>query len=143
MSNSRQSGTKHNICSGNGQSTVGGPEWIKMASSGQNGPKWTILVHFGLANAKVQFHFGPFWSSTLSDSTAAAPYLLRCAILSLVLLAETLCCFGFGAPPKQMTYNCCLTLPARAQFVTQKRLGVCTTNPKNLLRLLSRKSLQG
>ena len=52
----------------NGQSTVGGPKWT---SSGQNGPKWTILVHFGLANAKIQFgirsfwpkwSFGPFWT---------------------------------------------------------------------------------
>ena len=27
----------------------------------QNGPKWTILVHFGLANAKIQFGIRPFW----------------------------------------------------------------------------------
>ena len=65
----------------NGQSTVGGPKWTKM-DLGQNGPKWTILVHFGLASAEFQFGirpfwpkrwFGPFWSSTLSDSTAAIP----------------------------------------------------------------------
>ena len=62
---------------------LNGPKWT---SSGQDGPKWTILVHFGLENAKkpvrnkVIFdqngrldHFGPFWSSTLSDSTAATP----------------------------------------------------------------------
>ena len=54
-----------------------------MDLSGQNGPKCSILVHFGLANAKIRFGirsfwpkwlFGPFWSSTLSDSTAATPY---------------------------------------------------------------------
>ena len=64
----------------NGQSTVGGPKWTKM---GFFRPKWTILVHFGLANAKIRFgirsfwpkwSFGPFWSSTLSDSTAATPF---------------------------------------------------------------------
>ena len=47
-----------------GQSTVGGPKWTKMA-------KWTKMVHFGLANAKIQFgirpfcpkwSFGPFWT---------------------------------------------------------------------------------
>ena len=58
----------------------------------QNGPLQAKMDHFGpfgLANAKIQFgikhfdqngcldHFGPFWSSTLSDSTAAIPYLYR------------------------------------------------------------------
>ena len=50
----------------------------KWTSSGQNGPKWTILVHFGLANAKIRFEirsfwpkWSPFWSSTLSNSTVA------------------------------------------------------------------------
>ena len=47
---------------------LNGPKWT---SSGQNEPKWTILVHFGLANAKIQFgirsfwpkwSFGPFWT---------------------------------------------------------------------------------
>ena len=47
---------------------LNGPKWT---SSGQNGPKWTVLVHFGLANAKIQFgtrsfwpkwSFGPFWT---------------------------------------------------------------------------------
>ena len=43
-------------------------------------PKWAILVHFGPANAHFDQngrldHFGPFWSSTLSDSTAAIPYI--------------------------------------------------------------------
>ena len=60
---------------------LNGPKWTSL---GQNGPKWTILVHFGLANAKVRFgirsfwpkwSFGPFWSSTPSDSTAATPYV--------------------------------------------------------------------
>ena len=60
------------------------PKWIKMGLFRPNGPKRTILVHFGLANAKIRFgirslrpkwSFGPFWSSTLSDSTAATPYL--------------------------------------------------------------------
>ena len=31
------------------QSTVGGPKWTP---SGQNGRKWTVRGHFGLANAK-------------------------------------------------------------------------------------------
>ena len=35
---------------------LNGPKWV---SSGQNGPKWTILVHFGLANAKIQFGIRP------------------------------------------------------------------------------------
>ena len=46
----------------NGQSTVGGPKWTKI---GQNGPFWSILVHFGLANTKIQFGIRPFrpkWS---------------------------------------------------------------------------------
>ena len=47
----------------NGQSTVGGPKWTKMDLFR---PKWTnILVHFGLANAKIQFGIRPFrpkWS---------------------------------------------------------------------------------
>ena len=49
----------------------------------QNGPfrpKWTKMVHFGLPNANIRFgidHFGPFWSSTLSDSTVASPYKRR------------------------------------------------------------------
>ena len=41
---------------------LNGPKWTKI---GQNGPKWTILVHFGLANAKIQFGIRPFrpkWS---------------------------------------------------------------------------------
>ena len=37
---------------------LNGPKWT---SSGQNGPKWTILVHFGLANAKIQFGIRSFW----------------------------------------------------------------------------------
>ena len=37
------------------QSTVGGPKWTKMVLFSQNGPKSTIFVHFGLANAKIQF----------------------------------------------------------------------------------------
>ena len=40
-----------------------GPKWI---SSGQHRPKCTILVHFGLANAKIWFgirSFRPKWSS--------------------------------------------------------------------------------
>ena len=45
----------------NGQSTVGGPKWTKWTCLGQNGPKWTILVHFGLANAKLRFGIRPFW----------------------------------------------------------------------------------
>ena len=36
---------------------LNGPKWT---SPGQNGPKWTILVHFGLANAKIQFGIRPF-----------------------------------------------------------------------------------
>ena len=52
-----------------------------------NGPKWTKMDHFGLADAQIQFgiraldqngrldHFGPLWSSALSDSTAAIPYI--------------------------------------------------------------------
>ena len=35
---------------------VGGPKWT---SSGQNGPKWAILVHFGRANARIQFGITP------------------------------------------------------------------------------------
>ena len=63
-----------------GQSTVGGPKWTK---TDLFRPKWTILVHVGLANAKIRFghfdqngrfdQFGPFWTSTPSDSTAASP----------------------------------------------------------------------
>ena len=41
----------------NGQSTVGGPKWTKMDLFR---PKWTILVHFGLANAKIQFGIRSF-----------------------------------------------------------------------------------
>ena len=36
----------------NGESTVGGAKWTKMDLYR---PKWTILVHFGLGNAKIQF----------------------------------------------------------------------------------------
>ena len=36
---------------------LNGPKW---PSSGQNGPKWTILVHFGLANAKIWFGIRSF-----------------------------------------------------------------------------------
>ena len=39
----------------NSQSTVGGPKCTKMDLFR---PKWTILVHFGLANAKFQFGIG-------------------------------------------------------------------------------------
>ena len=62
---------------------LNGPKWTSL---NQNEPKWTILVRFSLANAKIQFgirtkmdqngrldHFGPFWSSTLSNSAAASP----------------------------------------------------------------------
>ena len=37
---------------------LNGPKWT---SPGRNGPKWAILVHFGLANAKrtILDHFGP------------------------------------------------------------------------------------
>ena len=45
------------------------PVWTKLDLCR---PKWTILVHFGLANAKIQFgirsfsvpkwSFGPFWA---------------------------------------------------------------------------------
>ena len=41
----------------NGQSPVGGPKWTKMDLFT---PKWTILVHFGLANAKIQFGIRSF-----------------------------------------------------------------------------------
>ena len=41
----------------NGQSTVGGPKWTKMDLSR---PKWTILLYYGLANAKIQFGIRPF-----------------------------------------------------------------------------------
>ena len=62
-----------------GQSTVGGPEWTKIDLFR---PKWTILVsripnsssecsHFD-QNGRFK-HFGPFWSSKLSDSTPATP----------------------------------------------------------------------
>ena len=67
----------------NGESTVGGPKWTKMDLCR---PKWTKMDHFGLANAikssSEEGHFdrngrldpfGPFWSSTLSDSAAASP----------------------------------------------------------------------
>ena len=55
---------------------LSGPKWT---SSGQNGPN---MVHFGLANAKIQFgiwafrpkwSFGPFWTILLSDSTVCTP----------------------------------------------------------------------
>ena len=36
---------------------LNGPKWT---SSGQNGPIWSILVHFGLANAKIQFGIRSF-----------------------------------------------------------------------------------
>ena len=42
------------------QSTVGGPKWTKIDLFRRNGPKWTILVHFGLANAKIQFGIRSF-----------------------------------------------------------------------------------
>ena len=45
----------------NGQSTVGGPNGPKWTSSGHSRPKWTILVHFGLANANIQFGIRSFW----------------------------------------------------------------------------------
>ena len=41
----------------NGQSTVGGPQWPK---TDLFRPKWTILVHFGPANAKIQFGIRSF-----------------------------------------------------------------------------------
>ena len=50
---------KHNI-SGMARvrlADLNGPKW---ASCNQNGPKWTILVHFGLANAKIQFGIRSF-----------------------------------------------------------------------------------
>ena len=37
---------------------LAGPKWTKM---GIFRPKWTILVHFGLANAKIQFGIRSFW----------------------------------------------------------------------------------
>ena len=40
-----------------GQSTVRGPKWTKIDLFR---PKWTILVHFGLANAKIQFGIRSF-----------------------------------------------------------------------------------
>ena len=40
-----------------GQSTVGGPKWTKIDLLR---PKWTILVHFGLANTKIRFGIRPF-----------------------------------------------------------------------------------
>ena len=55
----------------NGQSTVGGPKWTKMALLRPKWTKWSILVHVGLANAKIRFgirsfwpkwSFGPFWT---------------------------------------------------------------------------------
>ena len=74
----RRHGCRHHHCSGptlvpqdqlrNGQSKVGRPKWTKMDLFR---PKRTILVHFGLANAKLQFRirsfgpkwpFGPFWT---------------------------------------------------------------------------------
>ena len=41
----------------NGQNAVGGPKWTKVDLFR---PKWTILVYFGLANAKIQFGIRPF-----------------------------------------------------------------------------------
>ena len=64
-------------------STVGGPKCTKMDLFR---PKWTILVSQTLTSSSEEGHsdqngrldhFGPFWSSTLSDSTAAIPYYLR------------------------------------------------------------------
>ena len=61
----------------NGQSTVGGPKWTKMDLFR---PKWTILVHFGLANAKAPVRkkviltkmvVGPFWSSIQNRKTVS------------------------------------------------------------------------
>ena len=31
---------------------------LARVGGGQNGPKWTILGHFGLANAKIRFGIG-------------------------------------------------------------------------------------
>ena len=50
------------ICQ-DGQSTASGPKWTKMDLFR---PKWTILVHFGLVNAKIRFRVflskvGPIW----------------------------------------------------------------------------------
>ena len=39
---------------------VGGKGPESALASGQNGPKWTILVHFGLANATIQFGIRSF-----------------------------------------------------------------------------------
>ena len=41
-----------------GQSTVGGPKCTKIDLFR---PKWTILVHFGPANAKIRFGIRSFW----------------------------------------------------------------------------------
>ena len=42
----------------NGQSTDGGPRGTKMDLFR---PKWSILVHFGLANAKMRLGIRSFW----------------------------------------------------------------------------------
>ena len=54
----------------NCHSTVADPNIPRWTSSTQSG-KWTILVHFGLANAKIHFgikdHFGPLRCNTTSS----------------------------------------------------------------------------
>ena len=75
-----------------------GPKWT---SSGQNGPKWTILVHFGHAEVRFGIRsfwpkwsfgpFGPFWSSTLSDSTAATPYPSKRPLVELQNFPKKAC----------------------------------------------------
>ena len=52
MSRFSKASALHIIQFRNGQSTVGGPKWTK---TNIFRPKWTVLVHFGLANAKIRF----------------------------------------------------------------------------------------
>ena len=45
---------------------LNGPKWALEAKTDQNGPK----IQFGIRSFWPKWSFGPFWSSTLSDSTA-------------------------------------------------------------------------